>query len=274
MMTAYGLVVPASGFLIPQLEDPINGFGISIDEGSWLASIMVVGSLSGALCGGIQCGKLGRRKSLLFDSINFIIGSLLMSLSPNFYLILVGRLIHGHSAASAMVAIPIYTSEISQPEVRKITGAFTLVCYTSGFALALILGALLPWRWAVGATLVCPVVCFVLLLFCPETPVWYLMNDRQEDARKSLEQLRGKENIDIIDAEINRILLSMKIEEKESEINNQDQQSKSDKIKKIMGLFVDPSFLKPFGFLMVVFCIAFEWTGLPAIAFYMVPLLK
>ena len=36
MMTCYGLVVPASAFMIPQLEDPITGFGISIDEGSWL----------------------------------------------------------------------------------------------------------------------------------------------------------------------------------------------------------------------------------------------
>ena len=36
MMTCYGLVVPASAFMIPQLEDPDSGFGISLDEGSWL----------------------------------------------------------------------------------------------------------------------------------------------------------------------------------------------------------------------------------------------
>ena len=36
MMTCYGLVVPASAFMIPQLEDPVTGFGITIDEGSWL----------------------------------------------------------------------------------------------------------------------------------------------------------------------------------------------------------------------------------------------
>ena len=36
MMTCYGLVVPASAFMIPQLEHPDSGFGISLDEGSWL----------------------------------------------------------------------------------------------------------------------------------------------------------------------------------------------------------------------------------------------
>ena len=40
MMTCYGLVVPASAFMIPQLEDPDSGFGISLDEGSWLGTFL------------------------------------------------------------------------------------------------------------------------------------------------------------------------------------------------------------------------------------------
>ena len=38
MMLCYGLVVPSSGFLIPQLEDPKIGFGITTEEGSWLGN--------------------------------------------------------------------------------------------------------------------------------------------------------------------------------------------------------------------------------------------
>ena len=38
MMTCYGLICPASGFLIPQLEDPVTGFGINEEEGSWLGN--------------------------------------------------------------------------------------------------------------------------------------------------------------------------------------------------------------------------------------------
>ena len=104
------------------------------------ASIMVLGSLTGSFCGGVQSGRFGRKKSLMIDCFNFVLGTLLVSLAPNFYLILIGRYIHGHSSASAMVAIPIYTSEVSQPQVRKTTGSFTMLCYSSGFALALVLG--------------------------------------------------------------------------------------------------------------------------------------
>ena len=109
MMLCYGLSYPSSGFLIPQLEDPQIGFGISVEEGSWLASIMVAGSLTGAICGCIQCGKLGRKRSMLIDCFFFIIGTLLMTFSVNLPMILVGRFVQGHSAASSMVVVPMYT---------------------------------------------------------------------------------------------------------------------------------------------------------------------
>ena len=42
MMACYGLVVPSSGFLIPQLEDPDTGFGIDKEEGSWFGIIFIL----------------------------------------------------------------------------------------------------------------------------------------------------------------------------------------------------------------------------------------
>ena len=38
-MFCYGLIIPASGFLLPQLERTDVGFGISKEEGSWLGKI-------------------------------------------------------------------------------------------------------------------------------------------------------------------------------------------------------------------------------------------
>ena len=35
MNTCYGMVYCASGFMLPQLEDPKEGFGISKEDGSW-----------------------------------------------------------------------------------------------------------------------------------------------------------------------------------------------------------------------------------------------
>ena len=38
-------------------------------------------------------------------------------------------------------------------------------------------------------------------------------------------------------------------------------------------LLTDSKFLKPFGILLFVFCVGLKWTGLVAIAFYIVPFL-
>ena len=84
--------------------------------------------------------KFGRRKSILFDSSIYILGTLLGALSPNFYVLLASRVILGHSTCSSMAAVPVYTSEISEAKVRTITGCFNVVCFTFGFAVSLIFG--------------------------------------------------------------------------------------------------------------------------------------
>ena len=73
------------------------------------ASIMLVGSCTGAICGGIQSEKFGRRKSLLFDCFIYFVGTVLSTVAPNFYVLLVARVILGHSVASAMTTTPVYT---------------------------------------------------------------------------------------------------------------------------------------------------------------------
>ena len=128
------------------------------------------------------------------------------------------------------------------------------------------LGACLPWRYAIGSTVIIPLLCFVILLFCPESPAWLMSKGREGDARAALEKLRGAKNTDLIDAEVLRISTNLKMSE-------EDSQDVTDPRSNIRNLMSSSSFLKPLGILLFVFCIGYEWTGLTAIAFYNVPLL-
>ena len=132
----------------------------------------------------------------------------------------------------------------------------------------------MPWRWAIGSILAAPMGCFTLLLFCPETPTWLVSQGREEDARNALIKLRGDQNMDIVEAEFNRITLNFKIQEKMVEAEGGQQMSKLEMIKEGFKLFADPTFVKPFAFLLAIFLIGFEMCGFPAIGFYMVPLLQ
>ena len=67
-------------------------------------------------------------------------GMIMSAFAPNFYILLISRVLLGHSTGSASVTTPIYTGEISQPEVRRITGSFPMICYMTGYGLAVLLG--------------------------------------------------------------------------------------------------------------------------------------
>ena len=73
----------------------------------------------------------------------------------------------------------------------------------------------MPWRFAIGAMALPPVLGFGLLSLCPETPVWYMQVGRETDAKLALVKLRGESNMDIVEAEFNRIALNLKAQQKE-----------------------------------------------------------
>ena len=77
----------------------------------------------------------------------------------------------------------------------------------------------MPWRFAIGAMALPPVLGFGLLSFCPETPVWYMQVGRETDAKQALVKLRGESNMDIVEAEFNRIALNLKAQQKELGMN-------------------------------------------------------
>ena len=81
--------------------------------------------------------------------------------------------------------------------------------------------------------------------------------------------------MDIVEAEFNRIVLNMKLQQKLQLVEGADKPlSKWEMIKDGFQSFADPTFVKPFAYLLAVFLIGFEMCGFPAIGFYMVPLLQ
>merc|ERR1712150_211561 len=71
----YGSCFTMSSVVLPQLEQESNaGLTITSEEGSWFASVFVIGSISGALVGGFSGEKLGRKKALLIDNIIMVLG--------------------------------------------------------------------------------------------------------------------------------------------------------------------------------------------------------
>lgn len=190
---------------------------------------------------------------------------------------MISRFVCGHCCASLLVNIPAYTSEICQPEVRKLTGSFVVVAFTTGFSIMLVIGAVLPWRVTMYIMAAFPAISVLLVFWLvPDSPVWLLIKNRENDARKALMILRGNEHVADLELKAIRDNLEHQInlEKEVLEEEKRDGTRWYSGLLEIYNSFRDSTFLKPFGVLLVMFCIGLEWAGLPAIAFYMVNLLE
>ena len=200
----------------------------------------------------------------MMDNLFMIFGALVVSFSFNLGTLLFGRFLCGHVCASMLVNIPAYTSEICQPEVRKLTGGFIMLTYSFGFSTMIALGAVFEWRTACRLVTVFPAVVLVFLAMVPESPIWLLIVDRDDDAKVALTKLRGDSMV--VEHEFSRIKDNLK----ELAVEELDEDHGCCGCSDIFAALTDKAFLKPFGILLVLFAVGFEWTGLPFIGFYAV----
>jgi len=264
---ACGHCVPLSAYVIPQLEensgDPLT---MTSEEGSWFASIFVVGCLTGSLVGGYQCDILGRRLSMMLDCVLMAAGLLLIGFAPSTIFLLIGRFATGHSAGSNLVSAPIFVSEISHPELRGTTSTLVMTCYTLGFFISMLFGALMPWRTAVLVYSSTSLVSLFGLAFTLESPTWLARQGRHERAAESLLFYRGCP--EVVKQELENIKENLRKGGGESSL------SAMEKWKKVASRALSSQFLKPFLLLNMILNIGLEWAGFPALAFYMHSVLK
>ena len=119
-----------------------------------------------------------------------------------------------------------------------------------------------------GLFLIAPVMSFAILNFSPKSPVWLLSYNKQNEALEALNVLRGQKNQEIINFEFKQIQDNLTAQQTHS-VENWVQ-----KLKKNVSLLIDPTFIKPFFVLLLLFPIGMSWSGLISIGFYMVPLLQ
>ena len=66
-----------------------------------------------------------------------------------------------------------------------------MVTFICGGTIMFVIGALIPWNFAVLLTLIWPTFSFICITcFCPESPVWLLNKRKDELAEQSLEPVQ------------------------------------------------------------------------------------
>jgi len=264
-----GFAVSLSSFSIPQLLRGDGGITFTEEETSWFASVLAIGSITGALYGGYFSDKFGRKKSILIDCLGLALGFLMIGFFDSFPLIIIGRLLTGHFVGSNMVATPIFIGEISHPSIRGLTGGLLMIEYCTGFTMSMFFGAIFPWKTVAYIAAIAPTIGFIVMMFMKESPSWLLRQKREDEAFDCLQFYRG--DLDVTREELDRMKENIERIEKQTEAMGG---SAVERIKGQLGRLTQSTFLKPFLLLNLMINVGLEWGGFPALAYYMHTILE
>jgi SP family arabinose:H+ symporter-like MFS transporter len=138
------------------------------------------GTVLGSMMGGWPADRFGRKKTLLFVGVLYLVGAIGSGLASDVYMFIVARAIGGLGIGISTVAAPLYISEISPPKYRgRLTGMFQfnivfgiLIAFWSNRLLADV--GENAWRWMLGVATFPSLVYAVLCFGLPESPRWLL----------------------------------------------------------------------------------------------------
>jgi sugar porter (SP) family MFS transporter len=161
------------------------GLGAGV-HGIVMASALY-GTVLGSLIGGWPTDRFGRKPTLLFIGILYIVGAVGSALANDPFVFIAARVIGGLGIGISTVAAPLYISEIAPPKYRgRLAGMFQFNI-VFGILMAFLSNALLAgmgdnaWRWMLGVAAFPSLAYAALCLGLPESPRWLLgkKNDRE-----------------------------------------------------------------------------------------------
>ena len=155
-------------------------WGLSAAMHGFAMASALYGTVLGSLLGGWPTDRFGRRATLLWIGVLYVISALGCAYAWNVTSFIVARIIGGIGIGISTVAAPLYISEIAPPAYRgRLAGMFQFNI-VFGIVIAFLSNALLSgigehaWRWMLGIAAIPSVIYTVLCFGIPESPRWLL----------------------------------------------------------------------------------------------------
>lgn len=198
----------------------------SIATGFNVAS-MLIGCAIGAFFAGTLADNFGRRTILIISAVFFTISAFGSGIATGSLEFILYRILGGLAVGAASVMSPAYISEVAPAHLRGRLSSIQQVAIISGLFLAFVSNYLLAhfagsaisvlwfgfeaWRWMFWIELFPAVTFFVLLLFIPESPRFFVFKNKKDEALNVLEKLYTAEDAK---KKLDEIVLSIENQQK------------------------------------------------------------
>lgn len=199
----WSITVALAGFLfgfdtavISGADQPIQKlWNTSATFHSWfIMSMALWGTVVGALLGGLPADKFGRKKTLFWIGVLYLVSALGSAFAWDPYSFSVFRFIGGLGVGASSVAAPIYISEISPTKNRGQLVALYQFCLVFGILIAFLTNFLIgtfsgtdQWRLMLGLEAIPALIYCFMIGTVPNSPRWLVLKaNREEEAKRVL----------------------------------------------------------------------------------------
>ncbi|CAH0387228.1 unnamed protein product [Bemisia tabaci] len=175
------------------------------DQASWFGSILFATHPLGSVCSGFFQTYLGRKGSMLLVNILFFVAWITLYSAQSPLVLSIAALTMGLGIGFDEAPLHSYIGEMSEPHLRATLCALLVSCSWAGALLMYLIAYLAPWRTVALISSAVPIFTIICISQIPESPTWYIMKGRLNDAQKSLCWLRGWTEPDVTQAEFEQL---------------------------------------------------------------------
>lgn len=277
MITRTALIAALGGFLMGFDASVISGvvgfieveFSLSKIALGWSVASLALAATLAMLVAGPLSDRFGRKPILHCAAILFAVSALASALAPNFFALVIARIVGGLGVGAALIIAPMYIAEIAPAANRGRMVSINQLNIVIGISVAFFTNYVIlnlaqsgaawtqqilldsqSWRWMLGVELLPAVLYFACLKFVPESPRWLAMQGRDSDARRVLDLFNASEQTEL---EMKSIKLSL--------------QSGSEEVRSGFRDLLEPA-LRKVMIIGLVVAILQQITGINAVFFY------
>lgn len=221
----------------PILSSKDSPVVITRDGIFWLEYVLFIAGIIGVPFTIYITKRFGRKKSILIAAAENLFAWILIGTTSSLTLLFIGRFISGIAAVVAFVSVPMYIGEIADKKIRGFLSSWIYMMMLTGF---LVINAVGPFVSIMTSSIIAasfPTILLITFPFMPESPYYYILNGKVEDARRSLRKLRSRSDVE---EELEQIAADV--------VRQQSEQGRP------IDLFIIPSNRKAFFIMAVLNC--------------------
>lgn len=192
----------------PKLQSTISpelGVPLTDEEISYCTALPFIVAMMFAMVWGYIANRFGRKVTGSLNALCVIVCYSLILNTHSVEMMIVSRIIGGIAYIPALFNGPMYIAEIAESQKLGRLSSTYLIIENFGTLLIFIIGGHTSFKFLNIFSTVCGFIFLFAINILPESPVFYLKQDRYEEAKQSLQFFRPKNNDSFLENELQRL---------------------------------------------------------------------